>query len=102
MRIGLLGATVLLGGGLTLGAAATFVNAQSGDPNMARNAVHYGVGQMAGMAGEGANVVPAVIEQVRPAFTRTMGQASSVLGSTTPTPTTRTDQVDPADQGGQP
>lgn len=100
MKLGLMGATVVLGLGLTIGGAYTYVNAQSGDPTLAKNAVSFGISQTAGMAGEAASIIPKTIEQVKPALTQTMGQAGSVLGGpATSVPAARTDQVDPADQG---
>lgn len=93
----------LIGVGLltfTLGGAAAYVDSEAG-PGTARDSLNFGVGQTAGMIGEGAGAVPRVIEQVRPALQSTMNQAGSVLGQQG-TPPAREDLVDPSEQGGQP
>lgn len=90
----------LLGG--VLFSAAAFTDSKAG-PGTARQSVNYGVGNVAGMVGEAAGVVPKVMAEVQPALQSTLNQAGSVLGSTTgSTPPARDDLVDPSEQGGQP
>lgn len=101
MRLGWAGALVVGGLGLTMGGAAAYVDSVGG-PGTARSAVNFGVGQTAGMAGEAAGVVPAVIEEVKPALNKTMGQAGDVLGTQGTVPPARTDLTEPSEQGGAP
>ena len=93
----------LVGVGLltfTLGGAAAYVDSKAG-PGTARESLNFGVGQTAGVIGEGAGAIPRVIEEVKPALQDTMGQAGDVLGQQG-TPPARDDLVDPSEQGGQP
>lgn len=94
-----LAAAAAIGG--VLFSAAAFTDSQAG-PGTARSAVNYGVGNVAGMIGEAANVVPRVVEEVRPALQNTMNQAGDVLGQQGTATQPRDDVVDPADQGSQP
>lgn len=96
----ILGVVCVAGLCATLGGAAAYVDSVGG-PGTARSAVNFGVGQTAGFVGEGANVIPRVIEEVRPALQSTMNQAGTVLGQQG-TPPARDDLVDPSEQGGQP
>lgn len=91
-------AAACIGG--VLFSAAAFTDSQAG-PGTARSAVNYGVGNVAGMIGEAANVVPRVVQEVRPALQNTMTQAGDVLGQQG-TPAPRDDVVDPSEQGGAP
>lgn len=92
-------AAACIGG--VLFSAAAFTDSKAG-PGTARQSVNYGVGNVAGMIGEAANVVPRVVEEVRPALQNTMNQAGDVLGSTATSTPARDDVVTPDEQGGQP
>lgn len=84
-----------------IGATAyTYVNAQSGDPNMGRNAINYGVTQTAGIFGEAANVPANFVEEIKPGLQRLAQQGGTFLqqGGSAVAGTGRTDMVDPSQQ----
>lgn len=101
MRLGWLGASVLVFGAFTAGGMKVAIDAAAGE-GTSKAAFNYGIGSTSEMLGEVAKVPAQVVEDVKPGLQNLQGQMTGILGGGTSSTAVPTADPSDAADGAQP